>query len=138
MIGCLAVIHVPIPGSRPLARSAFPIKCHRFVTATAPSVTVDNSAATTNSAYVRQVLESGATSKVAAIPETVIRTAVKLWSPASIAPADNALGNGTVRRNNEIRIPSPSTFPATPNCPIPSEISCATKLRDQERPLMLQ
>src|SRR5271165_2388953 len=69
---------------------------------------------------------------------SVTSTAVKVCNPPSIAPADSAFDTGTMRRNSDIRIPSPITFPATPNCPAPSEINCATKLRDQERPLMSQ
>ena len=68
---------------------------------------------------------------MAVIPETVTSTAVKLCNPPSIAPADSALDTGTMRRSSDIRIPSPNTFPATPNCPRASEINCATKLRDQ-------
>src|SRR5208283_2528362 len=86
----------------------------------------------------RHLPESGASSKVAEIPETVIRTAVKVCRAPSIAPAESTLDTGTMRRNSEMRVPSPTTFPATPNCPIPSEINCATKLRNQERPLMSQ
>src|SRR5208282_856398 len=77
-------------------------------------------------------------SKVAEIPETVTSTAVKVCSAPSIAPADNAFDRGTARPNSDMRVPSPTTFPAIPNCPIASEINCATKLRDQERPLISQ
>src|SRR5208282_1507951 len=96
------------------------------------------SRATSSAAYMRHAPESGASSRVAVIPETVTSTAVKLCNPPSIAPADSALDTGTARRNSDMRVPSPTTFPATPNCPNPSAINCATKLRDQERPLISQ
>src|SRR5271157_2100054 len=138
MIGCLPLTHVWSRGNRPIARVARPTNCHRFLTDTAARITADMRTATSSTAYMRHEPESGASSKVAEIPETVTSTAVKICNPPSIAPADNAFDRGTARPNSDIRVPSPSTFPATPNCPNASEINCATKLRDQERPLISQ
>src|SRR5579864_6879389 len=89
-------------------------------------------------AYTRHLTETGPIIRMAEMPKTVTTRALKLCSPPSTAPADNAFDRGTARPNSDKRVPSPTTFPATPNCPIPSEINCATKLRGQERPLISQ
>src|ERR1022692_1846740 len=136
MIGCLSLTQFRSRGNRPMARVAWPTNCHRFLSATDAKITTNTSPVISSTAYTRQLAETGASIRVAEMPKTVTTKALKVCSPPSMAPADNALDTGTERPNSDMRVPSPSTFPATPNCPIPSEINCATKLRDHESLLM--
>src|SRR5271169_4423590 len=138
MIGCLPLTQFCSRGTRPIARIAFPTNRQPLASATDAKITTDTSTAMSSTAYTRQLSETGPSIRMAEMPTTVTTTALKLCNPPSIAPADNAFDRGTARPSSDMRVPSPITFPATPNCPIPSEINCATKLRDQERPLISQ
>src|SRR5262249_60949872 len=124
--------------TRQFARFARPTTSHRLQTAPAARITADTSTAIISAAYTRHLTETGPIIRTAEMPKTVTTTALKVCRAPSIAPADNAFDKGTARPNSDMRVPSPTTFPATPNCPIASEINVATKLRDQERPLISQ
>src|SRR5579864_3500410 len=137
-IGGLWLTHAWRRGNRPIARVALPTNCHRFLRATAAKITTDTSTVMSSAAYTRHLTETGPIIRMAEMPKTVTTRALKVCSPPSIAPADNAFDRGTARPNSDMRVPSPTTFPATPNCPIASDINCATKLRYQERPLISQ
>src|ERR1700746_1127810 len=79
---------------------------------------------------------TGASNRVAVIPNTVTTAAVKACNPPSIAEDDIPFASGTAEPSMEMRRPSPNSLQAKPSCPTASETSCAPKLRDQERALI--
>src|SRR5208282_813123 len=105
-IGCLSLTQLCNRGNRPIARVALPTNCQWFLRATTAKITTDTNAAMSSAAYTRQRTETGPIIRTAEMPTTVTTKALKLCSPPSMAPADNALDRGTARPNSDMRAPA--------------------------------